>query len=67
MSDPKYPDIEVELSGRDGNAFMIIGRVMRALRFGNVPQSEIDAFRLEASSGSYDHVLQTVMKWVSAS
>lgn len=28
----KYPDVEVELCGQDGNAFAILGRVARALR-----------------------------------
>ncbi len=61
----KYPDIEVELSEQDGNAFSIIGRVSRALRKANVPQDERDAFQKEATSGDYDNVIQTAMKWVN--
>jgi len=61
----KYPDIEVELSGQDGNAFAIIGRVSKALRRANVPQADQDAFRKEATSGDYDNVIQTAMKWVN--
>jgi hypothetical protein len=60
----KYPNITVELCGHDGNAFSIIGRVTKALRRGDVPQAEIDAFTKEATSGDYDHVLQTAMRWV---
>lgn len=29
---PKYTDIEVQLTGQDGNAFAIIGRVSKALK-----------------------------------
>ena len=29
---PKYPDVEVQLSGEDGNVFSIIGRIAKALR-----------------------------------
>jgi len=29
-----------------------------------VPQDEIDAFFAEATSGDYDHLLQTTMRWV---
>lgn len=60
---PKY-DIEVELTGRDGNAFAILGAVRHALRNAGVPRSEQDAFWNEATSGDYDHLLQTAMRWV---
>lgn len=65
MSDPMYPDVEVQLSGEDGNAFYIIGRVTRALRRAGVPREKIDVFVAEATSGDYDHVLQTTMRWVA--
>jgi hypothetical protein len=32
MIDIRHPDIRVQLTGEDGNAFMIIGLVQRALR-----------------------------------
>ena len=62
---PKYPDIEVQLSGEDGNAFFIISRVCKALRHGGVSKEEVDAFSAEAMSGDYDHVLQTAMATVT--
>ncbi len=65
MSEPKYPDIEVQLSGEDGNAFFIIGRVRKAMRRAGVEDSELDAFNEEAMSGDYDNVLRTAMKWVN--
>lgn len=61
---PKYPDITVELTGTDGNAYAIIGAVTRALRRAKVSQAEQDVFREEATSGDYDNVLQTAMRWV---
>lgn len=64
MDDVKYPDVEVELVGHDGNAYFIIGRVIRAMQKTRIPQEEIDKFREEAMSGNYDHLLQTCMKWV---
>lgn len=64
MSDTKYPDIKVRLTGIDGNAFSIIGAVSAGLRQHEVPSDEIDKFREEAMSGDYDNVLQTCMKWV---
>jgi len=62
--DVKYPHIEVQLTGHDGNAFFIIGTVQKALRRGGVPAAEVKAFVDEATSGDYDHVLQTCMKTV---
>ena len=63
--DPKYPEIEVQLVGEDGNAFFIIARVKKALRRGGVPKEEIDAYTKDSMSGDYDHVLQTAMHWVT--
>ena len=61
---PRYPEIQVQLSGQDGNAFAILGRTAAALRQAGVSQDEIDAFFAEATSGDYDHLLQTTMAWV---
>ena len=61
---PKYPDVQVQLSGEDGNAFFIIGRVGKAMRQAGVANDDIDAFRKQAMSGDYDNVLATCMKWV---
>jgi hypothetical protein len=65
--DPKYPDVHVKLSDEDGNSMMIVGRVRAALRKHGVSQEELDLFANEALSADYDHVLQTVMKWVETS
>lgn len=64
---PKYPDVEVELFGQDGNAFAIISRVRHALRLADVPAEEIGDFINEAMCGDYTHVLQTVMATVTVS
>lgn len=65
MSDPKYPDVEVDLSNGNGNAFAILGAVTGAMRRAKIEKSEQDAFFKEATQGDYDHVLQTCMKWVN--
>ena len=64
MSEVKYPHITVELIGRDGNAFVILGRVKSALRKAGVPKNEIEAFMTEATSGDYNHLLSTCMNYV---
>jgi hypothetical protein len=64
MSATKYPQITVQLTGRDGNAFFIIGAVRRALGRHGVSKDEIDQYVEESMSGDYDHVLTTAMRWV---
>jgi hypothetical protein len=64
-NDCKYPNIEVELIGKDGNAFFILGTVGRALRRAKLPQEEIDQFYSEAMGSDYDELLRTCMRWVS--
>lgn len=63
---PKY-DIDVELTGKDGNAFAILGNVTGALKKAGVEKAEVDEFIEEATSGDYDMVLRTCMKWVNVS
>lgn len=64
MSDIKYPDIEVQLTGNDGNAYSILGAVSKALRLADASEDEIETFMEEATSGDYDNLLRTCMKWV---
>lgn len=64
---PLYPDISVRLSGTDGNAMSLVGKVATALQLGQVEAVNVRAFREEALSGDYDNVLRTCMKWVDVS
>jgi hypothetical protein len=66
-NESKYPDVEVELIGRDGNAFSIIGAVQKALRRAGVSQDEVAEFVTESMSGDYNNVIRTAMRWVSVS
>lgn len=61
------PRPEVELSGIDGNAFVILGAVRQALRKNEWPKEAIDELIEEAMSGNYDHLLQTVCKHLDVS
>lgn len=64
MNATKYPHIEVQLTGTDGNAFAVLGTVQKALRKHGVSEQEIVEFMDEAMSGDYDHLLQTVVRTV---
>lgn len=64
MPDPKYPLIEVQLTGKDGNAFAILGRVTVALRKAKVPAEEVRSYVREATAADYNHLLRVTMRWV---
>lgn len=64
MSGPKYPNVVVQLVGRDGNAFAILAAVRKALRRAGVSKEEIDQYVEEAMSGDYDHLLAVTMQTV---
>lgn len=66
-SDVKYPDIHVQLTGRNGNAFLLLGVVVNAMQKAGVPKEERDLFMKEATHGDYDALLSTCAKWVDVS
>lgn len=61
----KYPEIEVQLTGNDGNAYAIMGAVQKALRRAEVPQHEIEQYLNQSMSGDYNNLLRVAMNWVS--
>lgn len=63
METPKT-NATVKLSGKDGNAFVILGLVSVAIERSNHPEL-VKEFFDEATSGDYDHLLQTCMKYVN--
>lgn len=64
---PKFEYIEVELTGNDGNAFAVMGKVIKALRKNGVSQEDISKYQEEAMSGDYDNLLVVTMKTVTVS
>lgn len=62
---PKYPNVEVQLSMEDGNAFVIVSRVSRALRQAGVYADEIDEYKKLAMSGTYEDLLRVTTDTVT--
>ena len=60
----KYPNISIDLSNQDGNAFAIIGACTLALKRNGL-RNQVKPFIAEATSGDYDKVLRTVLAWFS--
>ena len=65
MSETKYPEITVQLTGNDGNAFAIMGAVRRALKRAKVSADEIAEYTKQSTSGDYDNLLRVAMSWVT--
>ena len=61
--DVPLTDAVVKLTGQDGNAFNLLGLVRKAILTSNQPELA-DTFISEATSGDYDHLLQTCMRYV---
>lgn len=67
MSEPLYPDVHVQLTGRDGNAGSIMGRVVEALRRAGAPAEDIARYRRESMSADYANLLRVAGEWVNIS
>jgi len=61
MSEEKKP--VVELSGHDGNAFIILGKCRKAAIRADWPYDKVKMIMDEMQSGDYDNLLQTAMKY----
>ena len=59
----KYPNIHVQLTGNDGNAFMVLGLCQRAAKNGGLSEKEIGEFFQEAQGKDYEHLLNVCMRW----
>lgn len=64
-STPKYPNVTVQLTGTDGNAFAIMGRVQAALRKAGATKEELAQYSMDSMSGDYDNLLRAQAKWVN--
>ncbi|MFH1494751.1 MAG: hypothetical protein ABIG70_08140 [Pseudomonadota bacterium] len=64
METKPLTDAVVQLTGEDGNAFSILGRVRRAIVKSDQPELA-EAFMQEATAGDYDHLLQTCLRYVT--
>jgi hypothetical protein len=62
-NDVKYPDVTVELTGTDGNAFAILGKVKKAISEAHGRDAG-SAYFDEATAGDYDALLRVTMQYV---
>ena len=58
---------EVQLVGADGNAYAILGKCKAKGKEAGWTVAQQNAFFNEATSGDYDHLLQTAMQYCEVS
>jgi len=65
MTKPKFPQVEVQLSGEDGNAFAIMGRVQAAMRAKGISREDVTAYSEASMAGDYDNLLRVACETVT--
>tara|TARA_R100000008_G_scaffold33673_1_gene19050 strand:+ start:348 stop:563 length:216 start_codon:yes stop_codon:yes gene_type:complete len=69
MSEPmfggQFADVDVQLSGNDGNAFAIMGSVVRALKANGATEDQIAEYHEASMSGDYDNLLSVACRTVN--
>ncbi|MGH7487803.1 MAG: hypothetical protein ACREMY_19710 [bacterium] len=60
---PKYPGIQVRLTGGGQHPMFIMGRSVAAMRRAGLSEADRQAFISEATAGNYDSLLATVRRW----
>ncbi len=61
----KFPHVKVKLTGQNGNAFMVMGLTVSAMKKAKVPKEDIQKYQDDAMSGDYDHLLGVTMMTVN--
>jgi hypothetical protein len=54
---------KLKLTGRDGNAFSILGNALAVAKKAKWTDRQVSAFSALAMAGDYDHVLQTCIRY----
>ena len=64
---PKYPEVQFQLVGIDGNAFSILGTAQKFARKAGLSKEQIEEYVNEATSGDYNNVISTTMNYFDCS
>ena len=59
-----HKKVKLSLEGIDGNAFVIMGRVTKAMKKAGWTEAEIDEYRTKAKYGDYDNLLRVTMDYI---
>lgn len=65
LPEPQFPSVVINISGPDGNAFMIIGKIKRVFREAGLSNEEFRKAREDMMSGDYEHLLEVARRYVT--
>ena len=64
MADVKYPQVHVQLTGKNGNVFVLMGACTEAAKAAGLSKEQIREFTDEVFvAESYDHALRIMMSY----
>ena len=64
VSESRHTGVKVQLVGKDGNAYAIMGRVVEAMKKAGVPKDVQQLYQQECIKGNYDHLLCMTLSYV---
>lgn len=65
MSEPKFASIELDISGPDGNAYVIIGVVKTVLEQAGYSEIKIKKVIENMTSSNYEHLLEVASNYIT--
>lgn len=65
LSEPRYPDVIVALSGTNGNGMSIMLKVAGAMRRRGISDAQVELFQRKCMESDYNALLRTCMAWVT--
>ena len=63
--EPAFPNVEIDIKGPSGNAFVIISIIMTKLSEIGKSEEEIEKVKKDMMSSNYEHLLEVASKYVS--
>ena len=64
MMRPMFESVEIDISGPDGNAYVIMGIVASCLKQFGMTAFEVNNVLHDMMSGDYEHLLEVASKYV---
>ena len=64
MSKPLFESVHLDITGKDGNAFVIMGVVLDCLRQAGYSKNELDKIRDDMISGDYENLCNIAQKYI---
>ena len=65
MSHPKFPNVEIDITGPKGNAYAIMGIVSQVLRQTGSTNEQVSNVLKDMMSSNYEHLVSVAARYVT--